>query len=143
MNVDCGFSCGWVYASFGSGRSDAIGLNKAFEGSKVLNIIVKGIAKDMRFTYHYKIGETFGELNDKMRDSLISMDRDVSFKMNDSYIEYWQTISSVCDDTHNTIYVIPKLMGGGTNVKKHFLKKKALETSSGDEGIFKSACIAS
>ena len=63
-------------------------LTRQFEGSKVLNIIAKGIAKDIRFTYHYKIGETFGELNDKMRDSLISMDRDVSFKMNDSYIEY-------------------------------------------------------
>ena len=103
---------------FGSEGFDVIGLNKAFEGSKVLNIIKKGDDKDMRFTYHYKIGETFGELNDKMRESLISMDCDVTFMMNDSYIEYWQTISSTCDDTRNTVYVTSKLMGGAKCVKK-------------------------
>ena len=112
--------------------------NEPREKSKVLNLVVVGIKQNVKFIYNYVDGETYGDLAVALSKSLLGLGGGMAFKLGESYLDAWDTISSTCDELHNTVYVIPKLKGGAKTMK-HFLKKKKVFVSQADGQLFSSA----
>ena len=100
---------------FGEGQDqgdEPIKFNQESPDARILHVIVVGMKHSVKYIYYYKAGETFGEVGRSLQKSLLGMGGDMKFKMNDSYLEDWQTVSSVCSPNHYTVYVIPVLKGG-------------------------------
>ena len=97
-----------------------------------------GIKKNAKFIYSYVDGETYGDLAVALSKSLLGLGGEMAFKLGESYMESWDTISSTCNDT-STVYVIPKLKGGGAKTIKAFLKKKKVLVSQTDSQLFANA----
>ena len=115
-----------------------IQFNEPREKSKVLNLVVVGIKKNAKFIYNYVDGETYGDLAVALSKSLLGLGGEMAFKLGESYMESWDTISSTCNELQNTVYVIPKLKGG-TKTIKAFLKKKKVSVSQTDSQLFANA----
>eukprot|EP00435_Cladocopium_sp_Y103_P056873 s1891_g19.t1 len=116
-----------VGMTFIEGKTELKGgdLNGASSDTKPLYVILVGLEKFKRFIYNYKDGETFGDLVGVLNKAVSCRDMEVAFKFGESFLMSYQTISSVCDDFHNTVQAVPKLKGGGkSSTLKHIMKKK-------------------
>ena len=86
--------------------------------------------------YSYSVGETFDEIAQKLPSGIgEKMGGELKFRIGKSFIEGWETASSILTPDMNTVEIVPSFNGGGYNKKtvKHTLKKGVAKLVQSDE----------
>eukprot|EP00438_Fugacium_kawagutii_P016845 Skav207819 [mRNA] locus=scaffold3429:12270:13658:+ [translate_table: standard] len=124
--------------------SEPVSLNEEGEKKTKMSIRVEFMGFTLLYFYFYKDGETFSEIADNLpMDISKKIGKDFQFRIGQSFIEGWETASSILSPEMNTVQIVPKLKGGARGVIKSKLKKPTPENlvkvNESHEAAFKSA----
>lgn len=110
-------------------EDEALPSDDAQGGGKLMTIQIKLMGMTTHIPYYYKDGETFDEIAKKLPPRIGNkVGADFAFRIEKSYIEGWETASSIFTPEMNTLEIVPRIRGGGkSGVVKSKMKKSVPE----------------
>ena len=127
---------------------DRMTLNKKSDENYLeLKIVLVSLTDNLEMTYFYGIQSTVKDLGDAITDALgvsVGDDGDFKLKTSASYLEAWETLEPIFNNSTEKAFLHPSMRAGGVRgVKKHVVKidetKKNYKVVADDLTGFKSA----
>eukprot|EP00435_Cladocopium_sp_Y103_P042985 s1427_g12.t1 len=122
-------------------------INKAKADTQILQLVLEQKQGKKLFIYNFKKSETFLDVANAFQKHTgynIENAEDITFRGGGSFIEPYESITSVRTSQDVLIHISARLRGGAKKVAKGHLKKRSeVKTTANDELVFKRAYEAS
>ena len=125
-----------------------VSINDAKDGTQILQLMLEQKNGRKLFIYNFKSTETFEDVARAFQmhtDYEIENTKDITFRIGRSFIEPYETITSVRTSSDVIVFISARLRGGAkkATIKSNLKKKAESKTTQADAGVFSKAFEAS